>query len=160
MRILTDTREKLPYQFKNYPVKTETAALAAGDYSLAGFQGKIGIKRTSLAELASSLMDCGRENFEKELMRGECYEIFTVIIEADIQDVSAWRYDLSLPPASVLQTITKFYIKYKIPFLFCGSREGGEYMVHLILRKYFYEIEKRFKVLKKRFEGAGVGASE
>ena len=145
MKILTDTREKLPYQFKKYGAETEPAALAAGDYSLAGFQDRIGIERKSLDDLIGCLTGKDRTRFEKELARAGSYERFAVIVEADIQDVSNGRYTSSMKPHAALQSITAFYIRYGIPFLFCGNREAAEYMTHSFLQKYLYEIEKRYK---------------
>ena len=145
MRILTDSREQKPYDFQKYPVEAETAALTAGDYSLAGFQDRIAVERKSLNDLVGCLTGKNRERFERELMRARSYELFAVVVEANIQDVSDKKYKSGITPHAVLQSITAFHIRYGIPFLFCGSRDGAEYMTYSLLQKYIYEIEKRYK---------------
>jgi DNA excision repair protein ERCC-4 len=150
LKILTDTREQLPYLFEKYPVKNEPAALAVGDYSLAGFQDRIAIERKSLNDLIGCLTGSNRTRFEKELARAGSFERFAVIIESDIQDISAGRYTSNMKPHAALQSITAFFIRYGIPFLFCGNRDGAEYITYSILQKYYYEIEKRFKIIQKQ----------
>jgi ERCC4-type nuclease len=153
LKLLTDTREQLPYTFEKYPVETEPAALAAGDYSLKGFQVRIAIERKSLNDLIGCLTGKDRTRFEKELSRAGSYERFAVVIESDIQDVSAGRYTSNMKPHAALQSITAFYIRYGIPFLFCGNRDAAEYLTYSILEKYAYEVEKKFKVLTKSASG-------
>lgn len=139
MRILTDTREQKPYTFQKYGAKIETTALAVGDYSIPGFQTRISIERKSLNDLIGCLTGTGRERFERELARARSFERFAVIIESDIKDVSEGRYTSNMKPHAALQSITAFYIRYGIPFLFCGDRIGAEYMTYSILQKYIYE---------------------
>ena len=150
LKILTDTREQLPYTFENYPVQIGRAALTVGDYSLAGFQDRIAIERKSLNDLIGCLTGTNRIRFEKELARAGSFERFAVVVESDIQDVSAGHYVSKMQPHAALQSITAFYIRYGIPFLFCGNRDGAEYMTFSILQKYYYEIEKRFKILSPK----------
>ena len=149
MKVLIDTREQLPYKFFKYSVKTETTGLPVGDYSIAGFTDRIGIERKSIDDLITCLTGKNRDRFERELARAGSFERFVVVIESDIQDVSAGRYKSDMKPHAALQSITAFYIRYGIPFLFCGNRDGAEYMTFSILQKYYYEIEKRFKVMQK-----------
>jgi len=149
MKIIIDSRERLPFAFEKYPVQIERAALAAGDYSLAGFQDRICIERKSLNDLIGCLTGKDRTRFEKELARAGSFERFAVIVEADIQDISCGRYTSNMKPHAALQSITAFYIRYGVPFLFCGDRDGAEYMTYSILEKYAYEVEKRFKILTK-----------
>ena len=149
MKILTDTREQRPYRFENYRVESEPAALNCGDYSLKGFQDRVAVERKSLADLIGCLTGSDRTRFEKELARAGSYERFVVVVEASLQDVSGKRYRSAMEPHAVLQSVTAFYIRYGIPFLFCGSREAAEYMTFSIIQKYHYEIQKRFKILSK-----------
>ena len=150
MKITVDSREQLPYAFDRYQVEIETSGLPVGDYSLAGFQDRIAVERKSLNDLIGCLTGKDRTRFERELARAGSFERFAVIIESDIQDIFNGCYTSNMKPHAALQSITAFYIRYGIPFLFCGGRDGGEYMTHSILQKYFYEIEKRFKVLQKQ----------
>lgn len=149
MIILTDTREQLPYTFKNWSVQVQTSGLKTGDYSLSGFEDKIAIERKSLNDLISCLKGENRKRFEKELCRARAYELFAVVVEADIAQVMAKQYYGSMNPHAILQSITAFYIRYNIPFLFCGDRQSGEYITYSLLQKYIYNIQKRFEEYKK-----------
>ena len=149
MIILTDTREQKPYSFTTYQTTTAAAALSCGDYSLKGFQDRVAVERKSLADLIGCLTGKDRTRFEKELARAGSYERFAVVVEASLQDISGRRYRSAMEPHAVLQSVTAFYIRYGIPFLFCGDRGGAEYLTHSILQKFAYEIEKRFNLLSK-----------
>ena len=149
MKIITDSREQLPYSFEDYQVEISTAALPAGDYSLAGFTDRIGIERKSLDDLIGCLTGKDRTRFERELAKAGSFERFVVVVESSLQDVSFKRYRSAMAPHAVLQSVTAFYIRYGVPFLFCGDRAGGEYITHSILQKYLYEIDKRYQHARK-----------
>ena len=149
MIILTDTREQRPYSFRDYQTPTEAAALSYGDYSLKGFQDRIAVERKSLNDLIGCLTGSDRTLFEKELARAGSFERFCVVVEANLQDISGKCYRSVMEPHAVIQSVMAFYIRYGIPFLFCGDRGGAEYMTYWIIQKYHYEIEKRFKALER-----------
>ena len=149
MLILVDTREQLPYQFTRYGATIERTALPTGDYSLPGFESFIAIERKSIDDLVQCLKGQNRDRFEKELARGRHYECFAVVVEASLDDMKHGRYRSDMQPHAALQSITAFMVRYKTPFLWCGSREGGEYLVHSILSKYAAEIQKRYERLSK-----------
>ncbi len=149
MKIITDTREQQPYSFSRWPeVTIATAGLPTGDYSIQGFEDRVGIERKALDDLVACLMGDNRIRFEKELARLRAYEMGVVIVEADLQDLARGRYKSQMKPQAALQTVTAFYIRYWVPFLFCGDRAGGEYMTYSLLSKYLYEIGKRYEQAK------------
>ena len=154
MIILTDTREQLPYSFDRWPIEIQTAGLPTGDYSLSGFENQIAVERKSLNDLIGCLIGKNRVRFEKELTHARQYELFAVVIEADFFQIANKNYHSVMNPDAVLQSITAFYIRYKIPFLFCGNRSGAEYMIYSLLQKYLYEIEKRYKQSQKSMKTA------
>jgi DNA excision repair protein ERCC-4 len=149
MKIIIDTREQQSYQFTKNAIQTERAALPVGDYSLEGFIDRVAVERKSLDDMVGCLLGKERDRFERELARAGSYERFVVVIEASLHDVSRGHYRSQMQPHSALQSITAFYIRYGIPFLFCGDRAGGEYITYSILQKYLSEIEKRFDQLRK-----------
>jgi len=149
MIILADTREQIPYSFTRWPVSVQTASLTTGDYSLPGFEDKAAIERKSLDDLIGCLMGKNRERFERELCRARSYELFAVVIEANLFQILNKNYHSVMNPDAVLQSIVAFHVRYKIPFLFAGDRIGGEYLTYSLLQKYLYEIEKRFKQSQK-----------
>jgi ERCC4-type nuclease len=154
MIVLIDTREQLPYQFTRYQgVTTERATLPTGDYSLLDFESCIAIERKSINDLIGCLMGDNRTRFEKELSRARSYECFAVVVEGTIDDMRQGRYRSEMKPHAALQSIVAFHVRYGTAFLWAGSRQGGEYLVHSILTKYAAEIEKRFERLSKHSGG-------
>ena len=149
MLILIDTREQLPYQFIDKDCTTEVCTLTVGDYSLPGLTDKVAIERKSLDDLINCFMGPNRDRFEKELQKLRYYEVAVVIIEGNQTDILKGSYTSQMLPQSAMETISAFYIRYRVPFLFCSDRSGGERMTFSLLQKYYYEIERRYKNMKK-----------
>lgn len=149
MIILTDTREQTPYTFDRWNIEIKAAGLPTGDYSLPGFENQIAIERKSLDDLINCLMGGNRIRFEKELSRARSYELFCVVIEADLSTIASGQYKSNMKPTAAIQTLAAFYIRYGIPFLFCSSRAGAEYQTYSLLQKYIQELEKRYEQSKK-----------
>ncbi|MGO9019174.1 MAG: ERCC4 domain-containing protein [Syntrophobacteraceae bacterium] len=156
MRLLIDTREQLPFSFSRFPgVEVERAALPVGDYSLAGFEDRIAIERKELNDLISCLMNGNRERFERELAKLRFYDLAAVVIEGSLDDVSKGRYRSEMKSHAALQSIFAFQVRYRIPFVWAGSRAGGEYVVFSLLEKYLAEIQKRFEMSNKAQKANG-----
>ena len=149
MRLIIDTREQSPYTFKKYDVEPSRGTLPTGDYSLPGFEDRAALERKSLDDLVGCLMGGNRERFERELARAAHYDLFAVVVEASLDDVSKGRYQSKMTSHAALQSIVTFQVRYRIPFIWAGNRSGGEYMVHALLSKYLYEIGKRFEMANK-----------
>lgn len=145
VKLLIDSREQLAYSFERFDaVKTEVTGLPIGDYSLPGFEDKVSIERKTLEDLVGCLGK-GRKRFERELSKSRHYELFVVIIEANMEAVKLGRYRSQINPHSALQSIVTFQIRYGTPFIWAGSREGGEYITFSLLQKYIREIGERYK---------------
>jgi ERCC4-type nuclease len=149
MILLADTREQAPYSFAKYEAEVARAALPAGDYSLPGFEDKAAIERKELGDLIACLMGANRGRFERELARLRPYECRAVVVEASMQDVAQGRYRSDMKPHAALQSIIAFMVRFGVPFLWAGSREGGEYVTFWLLAKYLREIEERHKAAAK-----------
>ncbi len=148
MKILIDTREQQPYNFSRFEVETDRATLSTGDYSLPGFEDKAAIERKALDDLVSCLMGSNRDRFERELAKLRVYDLAAVVIEATLDDVSKGRYRSQMKAHAAIQSIVSFQVRYRIPFVWCGNRAGGEYITYSLLNKYLYEITKRFEQAK------------
>ena len=114
--ILADTREQTPYTFDRWNIKTQETGLPTGDYSLPGFESQIAIERKTLDDLINCLMGSNRSRFEKELSRARSYELFAVIVEANLHQISAKQYHSVMNPDAVLQSIVAFHVRYGAPF--------------------------------------------
>ena len=91
---IVDSREQLPWDLS--PMKTETAGLSVGDYSIKGLESVVAIERKSLADLVAC---CGgeRDRFQKELDRLRGWPVNAIVIEANWADLEKgqWRSKLS-----------------------------------------------------------------
>ena len=158
MRIVADTREQRPFPFAKYEVEVERAALPTSDYSLPGFEDRVGVERKELSDLVACCMGANRERFERELRRLSCYDLKAVVIEASMRDVADGLYRSEMKPHAVLQSVFAFQVRHGVPFLFCSDRAGAEYATHSLLAKYAAEIESRMKQLTKAQANQGVAA--
>lgn len=149
MKILIDTREQAPFSFCGYDAHPELATLSTGDYSLPGFEDRAGIERKSLEDLVSCLMGSNRDRFERELARGQSYELFAVVVEAALSDVSRGKYKSDMKPHAALQSLIAFQVRYRVPFIWCGSRAAAEYYTFWTLAKYLREISERYRQAMK-----------
>jgi ERCC4-type nuclease len=155
MRILIDTREQQPFSFTRYEVATEPATLPVGDYSLPGFEERVAVERKALEDLISCLMGSNRDRFERELYRGRHYDLFTVVVEATLADVLRGDYRSGMKAHAALQSIIAFQVRYRVPFVWAGNRNGAEYISYSLLSKYLREIGERFKQATKAQEAVG-----
>jgi DNA excision repair protein ERCC-4 len=147
LKILLDTREQKPYRFECFGAGVIESTLPCGDYSLPGFEDRVSIERKELNDLIACLMNGNRDRFERELAKLRFYDLAAVVVEASLDDVSKGRYKSEMKPHAALQSIFAFQIRYKIPFMFCGSRAGAEYTTFSLLSKYMEEIEKRYRTV-------------
>jgi ERCC4-type nuclease len=154
MIILVDSREQAPYDFAKYRAATVTATLPVGDNSLPGFEDRVSIERKSLDDLIGCLMGADRVRFEKELARGRACDFFCVVIEGSLSEVSQGKFRSAMRPHSALQSLITFQVRYRVSFVWAGSRKAAEYFTYWILAKYLREIEERFKTATKAQEKA------
>lgn len=147
MKILIDSREQTPFTFSGYEVATEPAALPVGDYSLPGFQDRVAIERKELNDLVGCLMGENRQRFERELAKARPYDLFAVVVEAALEDVSRGRYRSEMKPHAALQSLCAFQVRYRVPFMWAGNRRGAEYLTFSFMAKYLRELEERFKLV-------------
>jgi len=157
---IADSREQQPYSFEQWPVNVVHAGLPAGDYSIMAFEDRAAIERKELNDLVACLMGDNRTRFARELARLRSYELAAVVIEANLQDLARGRYQSQMKPKSAMQSITAFFIRYQVPFLFCGDRRGSEYMTFSLLSKYLYEIQKRYEQARKVGAAGRTGLNE
>lgn len=134
--IAIDTREQLPFDFKNYTDNIHIMTLNTGDYSLAGYEKNITIERKSIGDLASC-MTVGRERFCRELERMKDFESAAVIVEQPLNLITNGHYRSSLNPVSFEQSILSFIIKYRVPFLFGKNRSHASWLCFNCLRHFW-----------------------
>ena len=132
LRMVIDTREQLPYQFKNAVVKT----LKLGDYAPLGYENEIAIERKSLADWASSITK-GRARLEREILRAKKeLKFFAIIIETDLDKI--WKAPLysQINRKALVNVIPRWMVKYNIPILFGSNRVKSKYLVRELCEAY------------------------
>lgn len=148
MKIVIDTREQEPFVFRHerYAAETEPGTLTVGDYSLSGLTDRVAVERKSLPDLVLCL-GRERERFERELARGAALDAFAVVCEASWLDLSRGEYRSRLNPHAACQSVLAFAGRYRVPFLFAGSRSAAEYITWGFLRQYLEGARKRWKAI-------------
>ncbi len=148
MKIIIDTREQEPFTFRHEKMNATTAlgTLAVGDYSLAGLEDKVAVERKSLSDLVMCL-GRERERFERELARGAALDAFAVVCEGSWLELAQGEYRSRLNPHAACQSVLAFAGRYRVPFLFAGSRSAAEYMAWGFLRQYLEGARKRWKAI-------------
>jgi len=150
MKITRDSREQMPYLFDHprYAATVAVGALQTGDYSLAGLEDRLAVERKSLPDLVACL-GRERERFERELQRAAALDAFCVIVESTWADLAQGNFQSQLHPHAACQSVLAFSARYRIPFLFTGSREAGEYAAWGFLRQYLETARKRLQAITK-----------
>lgn len=161
--ILVDSREKAPYFFRGLRtnksdkpsdapilVQSRYELLATGDYTISGLEDRIAIERKSLADLYSTLGQ-HRDRFEREHERLSVIASHSaggfacVLIEADLHTALAHPPERSrLKPKSVTGTWMAWSQRYRVPWLFVGSRRLTEIVCFRMLERFWKDrLEKR-----------------
>ena len=148
MKIVVDTREQRPYEFKSQTIK---GTLVTGDYSLLGAENLIAIERKTLPDLISCLCG-GRERFERELFRGRALDYFAIVIECSLTDIVSGDYRSKMPPKSAIQSLLAFSVRYRLPVFFVENRDYGSRVVESLLLKYARELEKRIESINPKIQ--------
>lgn len=132
LEIVIDTREQLPWTFNPGQVVVRRAALPAGDYSLAGLEGRVALERKSRGDFVNTVIhDWIR--FRKELNRLSGYDVAAVVVEADIGEIYRHEYESKALPASVLGRANGIFLDHGIPVLWWGDRKTAADMAHRFL---------------------------
>lgn len=156
MRLIVDSREQSPFSFKGpryEDVTVEVGTLTVGDYSLAGLTDKVAVERKSLPDLVACL-GRERERLERELQRGAALDAFAVVVEASWADLAGGKYRSKLQPHAACQSVLAFAGRYRLPFLFAGSRAAAEYTAWGFLRQYLEGARKRWAAIVKAHDAA------
>ena len=150
MTIHVDSRDQRPFNFEHerYDVQIQPGTLTVGDYSLVGLQDKVAVERKSLPDLLGCL-GRERERFVKELQRGQALDAFAVVVEGSWSDLANGNFRSQLNPHAACQSTLAFMARYRVSFLFAGSRPAAEYVTWGFLRQYLEGARKRWASIVK-----------
>lgn len=144
-RLIVDTREQKPYNFKNEEVITQK--IDTGDYSIEilgeDYSKEIAIERKSINDFIGVVTQ-GRERFLRELERSMEIPHFYVVIEADWKEIEMGNYYSKINANSVIESILGWSIKYGAHFIMAGNRTRGERLTKKILLHFLkYKTNKK-----------------
>lgn len=137
--IVADTREQEPLSFDPLKVETQRRALPAGDYSIAGYEGRVAVERKALDDLVSTVIR-SRKRFDRELARLRGYEAACIVVEGSLADVFASRYRGGAHPASVFGAVISIIVDFGIPVYFCSDRQ----IVCRFVQDFLIKTSKKF----------------
>lgn len=95
-----------------------------------------------------------RDRFERELARGAALDAFAVVVEASWADLASGNYRSRINPHAACQSVLAFVGRYRLPFLFAGSRAAAEYMTWGFLRQYLEGARRRWASIVKAHDAA------
>jgi hypothetical protein len=158
--ILVDSQEKGPFRFDNIRARSFVDArqriytpsvewkylgVGMGDYSIAGFEGRIAIERKALEDAHGTLLGWKqrRDRFKRELANLADMETAAVVVEASLDDVLAQAPEWGKKTAAenrlaLLGTILAWQQEYRVPWHFCGSKELATIVAFRIMERFWY----------------------
>lgn len=145
MRILVDTREKAPWTFGDErDVVTQSAKLAAGDYSVEGLHDRVAVERKSLEDWIGTVIR-DRQRFYRELALLRSYEFRCVIVESGVREIVKHEYRSQVPPSAVLGFVAEVTVAQSVPVYLAGSRAEAQILAAAFLRM----AEKKLRATEK-----------
>lgn len=126
--VIQDTREQRPFPLDPTRFNVEVGTLLTGDYTIKGLEQRLRIERKQLGDMVGTVIgDWIR--FRKELNRLAYFDVAAIVVEADIQDVLAHRYESEAKPESVIGRANAIFLDHGIPVFWWGGRPNCVAMV-------------------------------
>lgn len=153
--VVVDSREQTPFAFTGLhgdarhgrqplTVRTVTAGLSAGDYSIEGFERQVAIERKSLCDLFNTLGQA-RARFIRELGRLHAMEFAAVVVEAGWEEVLQRPPPRSrLLPKTVYRSVLAWQQRYyRVHWWLCPSRGFAEVTTFRMLERFWKDWHAR-----------------
>lgn len=130
MKIICDSREKIPWCFSFTNMEIKIQCLKTGDYTIEGYENIVIIDRKkSVDEIAANLnkkTKNGFKRFEKELIRMLAFEHAYIICEFSLSELLRYPEFSSNPRAQksgqiLLAQIADIETKYNVKFIYAGD---------------------------------------
>ncbi len=143
---IIDTREQRPLTLQINPklvLKSETATLGTGDYSVKGLENIIAIERKSLDDLMGCI-GTGRERFEREMLRMRGFEVRGIVVESTWEQIESGKYRSHVKPNAALGSLMG-WIAAGIPITMAGNHDRAGVWV---ARMLYIGAKRRYEQLK------------
>lgn len=130
--VIADTREQRPWSLDPTRFAVERGTLQTGDYTVRGLESQLRVERKSLGDFVGTVIgDWIR--FRKELNRLSFFDVALIVVEADLSDVFAKRYESDASPESVIGRANGIFLDHGVQVAWWGSRSGCVSMVENFL---------------------------
>lgn len=145
-KIIVDTREQHPWEFKSKSVEEVVVAkLDSGDYSIGGLEDEFAIERKgSTGELFKNITE---KRFLEEIKRLSLYEKAFIVCEFSLTDIMDYPIGSGIPkrywrrlrvkPQFVIKFLSDIQIKYNIHVIFAGNRENAIMISTSLMKEYY-----------------------
>lgn len=121
--IIADDREKKIWNLDPARFSVVRKRLTTGDYTIMGLEDRVAIERKELGDAVNTFIH-GWINFRKELYRLAAMDHAIIIVEANVEDILAHRYESEANPMSVMGRAAECYIDHGVAVLWAGHRPG------------------------------------
>lgn len=187
--ILIDLAEKAPYSFegirarsfvlKDQPIyapqtRRQFLGVGCGDYSLAGFEGRVGIERKSMKDFQGTLLGWRHEvetggsgswtvdvdrraRFKRELKTLAGFECKAVVVEATMGEcvfsAPEWGKRTAAENSKYIHsTYLAWIVEFPgVPWIFCNDRRHAEVVTFRLLESYWARARRQRAVRKALF---------
>lgn len=130
--VLTDTREQRAWSLDPARFVMERATLRTGDYTVKGLEDQLCIERKAIGDFVGTVIgDWIR--FRKELYRLASFDFALIVVEADLGDVYAHRYESDANPESIIGRANAIFLDHGIQVAWWGARSHCVSMVENFL---------------------------
>ena len=143
MKIICDSREQKPLDFRLSKNLTDVIKkkLNVGDYSIEGYEDKIGIERKSALDLFGTLGK-GHKRFKKEIERVKALNMdyFGIVVECCFNKVMNKEFENShysnMMGFQIINTCYTYKMKHNIDIIFCNNRNEASAIIRNIFNAY------------------------
>lgn len=138
--VAIDTREQRPWVLDPTRFAVTRKTLPTGDVSLIGLEDRFVLERKSIGDAVGTLISDWLR-FRRELYRLAAFDYAAIVIEADVDDVLAKRYESEANPMSVIGKAHACYLDHGIPCFFWGQKSGCVTMVESLLTQAWKKLK-------------------
>ena len=121
--VVVDSREQDPLPIRRLP--TVRGGLQSGDYSVAGLEDLFAVERKTVADLVGCCCGDSRERFERELHRLRGFRFTRLLVVGTVDQITQHTYRSQVKPASVLNSLAAWEVRYSIPVVFRRTAESA-----------------------------------
>lgn len=121
--IIVDTREQDPLVF--HRLESVRGTLQSGDYSVQGLTDLFAVERKSINDLVSCCIGDNRDRFERELHRLRGFRFTRLLVVGTVDQITQHTYRSQVKPASVLNSLAAWEVRYSIPVVFRRTAESA-----------------------------------